>query len=325
MTIFSHCAARALALVFGVTTLGAAPGPAADQPAASIPVLRIVAPIDRTRVAPGERLDVRVQALPGHAVSAVAISGERPIGVTLMRGALPATIPVQIPSSTPSGLYRLTALARDSGQLVSSAPVIVDVERSLPPQRLQIEPRGLSFQALGETLPLRVLGAFAGSPGAEVTRSPDMQYTALDSNVATVNAQGQVTAEGPGSTDIVARYRGGPAASIAVRVSAPAAMISPATIRFGPQPVGVPGASRTVTVTNRSNTPLEITSVQPGGDFAVAEDCLQSSPLPAGGTCYVTVTFTPSVAGQRAGSVTIGTRNSAVATVVRLQGQGELR
>ncbi|HUI42396.1 MAG TPA: choice-of-anchor D domain-containing protein [Terriglobia bacterium] len=320
----SRALTGACALAVAVVMLAGVAARAANSSAGPEPVLRIVAPADRARVAPGSRVNVRVEAAPGQVVSTVAVAAGRPIGTTLFRGALPATIPVEIPASAPSGLYHLTALARDaSGQLVSSASVTLDVERNLPPQSLRLEPAGLNFRAIGETLPLRASGIFAGSVRAEITRSPDVEYSALDPRVATVNAQGQVTAEGPGSTEVMAAYHGGPSASVEVRVSAPAAMIAPASLRFDPQPVGSSSSGRTVTVTNRSSEPLEITAVRAGGDFVINEDCLHSSPVPAGGTCYITVTFAPSTSGPRAGTVTISTRTTTASTVVHLEGEGK--
>jgi len=312
------------ALAVTAVMLAVMPAPAADTPAGQEPVLRIVAPADHARVAPGDRVNVRVEAAAGQAFSAVAVAVDRQIGTTLVRGGLPAGVPVQIPASAPSGLYHLSALARDaSGQLVSSTSVTLDVERNLPPQSLRLEPAGLNFRAIGETLPLRASGVFAASIRADVTRSPEVEYSTVDPRVATVNAQGQVTAEGPGSTEVMARYHNGPAASASVRVATPATMIVPASIRFDRQPVGSSSAGRTVTVTNRSGEPLEINSVKAGGDFAINEDCLHSSPLPVGGTCYITVTFTPSLLGPRAGAVTISTRTTTVSTVVHLEGEGK--
>ncbi len=300
------------------------PACAVDQPAAADAVLRIVAPADHTRVAPGSLVNVRVEAPAGQAISAVAVAAGRPIGTTLVRGALPATVPVEIPSSTPSGLYHLTALARESsGQLVSSAAVTLDVERNLPPQSLDIEPAGLNFRSIGETLPLRVQGVFGGNARADVTRSPEVEYRTADARVATVNGQGQVTAEGQGSTEVVARYHSGPAASAVIRVAAPVTMVSPASVHFDPEPVGASSAGRTVTVTNRSSEPLSITSIRSSGDFEVNEDCLHSSPLPAGGTCYITVTFAPAAARKHSGTITISDRTTTASTVVHLEGEGK--
>jgi len=315
---------KIIALAAAAAMLAVMPASAADASAGQEPVLRIVAPADHTRVAPGDRVNVRVEGAAGHAVSAVIVAVDRQIGTTLVRGGLPASVPVQIPASAPSGAYHLTALARDaSGRLVSSTSVTLDVERNLPPQSLRLEPVGLNFRAIGETLPLRTSGLFPGNSRADVTRSPEVEYSTVDPRVATVNAQGQVTAEGPGSTEVVAAYRGGPSASVQVRVSVPATMIAPASIRFDPQPVGSSSAGRTVTITNRGGEPLEITDVKAGGDFAINEDCLHSSPLPVGGTCYITVTFTPSMPGRRAGTVTIGTRVTTASTVVHLEGEGK--
>lgn len=283
----------------------------------------IVSPPDHTRVAPGDRLMVRVEPAPEvtpSAITAVAVLAEKPLGLNLVKGSLPAVLTIQVPESAPSGLYHLTALARDGdGHLLSSPSVVVDVERSLPPLALRIEPKRLEFRALGETLPVRVSGSFPGGALVDLSRSREIEFTSLDARVATVDGHGLVAATGPGSTEIAARYRSGPMTVIPVHVATPTLMIAPASLHFDPQPIGTSSTSLSVTVTNRGAEPLEITSVQATGDFAAQEDCLRSSPIPLDGTCHVTVIFTPNTA------VSLGSRATSAATVVPLEGEGEAR
>jgi len=57
-------------------------------------------------------------------------------------------------------------------------------------------------------------------------------------------------------------------------------------------------------VTNSGLAPLHITNVAAGGDFAATGTCLGAT-LEAGLSCTISVTFTPTIAGTRLGTVTI--------------------
>jgi hypothetical protein len=81
-------------------------------------------------------------------------------------------------------------------------------------------------------------------------------------------------------------------------------IVSPATVDFGTQLVGAATAPQTVTLTNNNSTALSITNIAivaiappaAGTDFAIAPGGTCAASLPAGMSCTVNVTFTPSVA-----------------------------
>ncbi len=83
------------------------------------------------------------------------------------------------------------------------------------------------------------------------------------------------------------------------------AQLSPASLTFGNQTVGIVSSPQTVTLMNTGNVALTITSISitgtNKGDFAQTNNCGTS--VSAGGSCVITVTFTP---------VAVGTRNAAV-------------
>ena len=91
---------------------------------------------------------------------------------------------------------------------------------------------------------------------------------------------------------------------------APAVTLTPASLSFGSQQVGTTSSAITSTLANTGNAPLTIGSLAMtgtnAGDFATTSNCpLAPATLPAGGTCTVSVTFSPSGAGPRTGSVSI--------------------
>jgi FtsP/CotA-like multicopper oxidase with cupredoxin domain len=97
-----------------------------------------------------------------------------------------------------------------------------------------------------------------------------------------------------------------------VRVSgvgaAPVANVSPLAWSFTPgQVVGTSSAAKSFTITNGGTQPLAIAgaalSGQNAADFAAVSGCPAS--VPAGGSCTVDVTFTPSAAGVRGARLTV--------------------
>jgi hypothetical protein len=66
--------------------------------------------------------------------------------------------------------------------------------------------------------------------------------------------------------------------------------------------VGSTSAAQTVTVTNTSAAAITVNSVGVTGDFADTTTCASS--IAAGGSCTISVTFTPTVAGGRTGALT---------------------
>jgi len=86
-------------------------------------------------------------------------------------------------------------------------------------------------------------------------------------------------------------------------VPAPVANLSTTTLTFTGTNVGATSAAQTVTLTNTGGAALSISNVTTTGDFAQTNDCPAS--LVGGANCAINVTFTPTVPGNRYGSVTV--------------------
>ncbi len=78
--------------------------------------------------------------------------------------------------------------------------------------------------------------------------------------------------------------------------------ISSGDVVFGAQATGVPSSSFAVTITNYSAGSDTIGAIATTGDFSETDNC--GSPLASGGSCIVSVVFTPSAGGVRTGSLT---------------------
>jgi YVTN family beta-propeller protein len=95
-----------------------------------------------------------------------------------------------------------------------------------------------------------------------------------------------------------------PAASVPfdISVAPPRFSASPTTVVFGNQAIGTTSAPQTVTLTNNGSVPESFTIPINGynwSDFAESSNC--QSPLGAGASCTISITFTPAARGPRTG------------------------
>jgi hypothetical protein len=84
---------------------------------------------------------------------------------------------------------------------------------------------------------------------------------------------------------------------------APAVTLTPSSLEFGSQRVGTTSASQTTTLKNVGTADLTIGSIAAGGDFAQTNGC--PATLAPGATCAISVTFAPTAAGSRTGTVSV--------------------
>ena len=105
---------------------------------------------------------------------------------------------------------------------------------------------------------------------------------------------------------------------------APAVSLSPPSLSFVSQTIGTSSTVQTITLTNGGSTTLSITSlVMAGanaGDFAQTNSC--GSSVASGGSCTISVTFTPSASGSRTASVSVTDNASGSPQTVGLSGAG---
>ncbi len=83
-----------------------------------------------------------------------------------------------------------------------------------------------------------------------------------------------------------------------------AVTLTPPNLNFGDQTVNTTSAPQVSTLMNTGNSTLTITSIgSDSSEFAETNNC--STSIPVGGSCQITVTFTPSAAGTQNGAVKI--------------------
>ncbi len=105
--------------------------------------------------------------------------------------------------------------------------------------------------------------------------------------------------------------------------TAPTVCLSPASLNFAAEMSTTTSEPMTVTLTNDGDATLDITSIAPSGVYGETSTC--GSSVNAGANCTISVTFSPTSAGNLGGSITI-TDNAAGVTgatqTVPLSGTG---
>ncbi len=100
--------------------------------------------------------------------------------------------------------------------------------------------------------------------------------------------------------------------------------LAPPSLSFGMQPVGVSAQPQVVTLTNTGSTALTISAINvtgaESGDFSQMNTC--GSSVAVGGSCTITVTFTPTTTGARSAAVTITDSSPNSPQSVPLSGTG---
>ncbi|MDT5042705.1 MAG: hypothetical protein QOE51_3690, partial [Actinoplanes sp.] len=94
--------------------------------------------------------------------------------------------------------------------------------------------------------------------------------------------------------------------------------ISPTALGFGSVATGATSAAQTVTVTNSGTAAAPVTAVSTSGDFSQTNTCGTS--IAAGGSCAVSVKFTPTASGSRTGDLTVTA--SGITSTIPLSGTG---
>ncbi len=104
--------------------------------------------------------------------------------------------------------------------------------------------------------------------------------------------------------------------------SNPVVTLAPNGLYYAPVAVGSTSAAQNVTLTNQQSVPLNIASVAASGDYSESDNCVSGSPISAGGTCWVSITFTPTTSGTRTGQVTVSDDAPGGVQVVNMTGTG---
>ena len=106
----------------------------------------------------------------------------------------------------------------------------------------------------------------------------------------------------------------------------PVASLSPTSLTWNKVVVGKTGGKKTITLANTGNATLNITSIVPSGDFALAVVPVKKAcgaTLAAGKSCLIKVTFSPTQVGARTGAITVTDNATGSPQAVALSGTGK--
>lgn len=102
--------------------------------------------------------------------------------------------------------------------------------------------------------------------------------------------------------------------------SLPAAQFSASSLQFGNEAVGVQSPAKTLSLTNTGNAPLSTPAISVSGDFGQSNSC--SETLAVGAGCEITVTFKPTQAGSRSGTLRLADDAFPATQTIALSGWG---
>lgn len=101
----------------------------------------------------------------------------------------------------------------------------------------------------------------------------------------------------------------------------PSLALTPAKVNFGNQPLNVRSPAQTVTVINEGTSPLTITAITTGGDYQESDNCIGTISS-SGGTCKISLTYTPSALGTSTQEIAITDNSTGSPHVINASGQG---
>jgi hypothetical protein len=204
-----------------------------------------------------------------------------------------------------------------SAPLVSLAPGVLSfvsqqVGSTSAPQPVVLRNMGGSTLTISS---ISVAGDFAETDncGTSVAASGSCTLSVTFSPTAAGQRTGSITItdDAAGSPHVVSLSGTGSAALVA---------LSPTSLVFSSLAVGSSSASQTVTLSNQGNSSLSISNVQITGDFKQTNNC--GATLAAASSCTLSVSFTPTAAGNRTGALTISDSAAGSPQSVSLSGSG---
>jgi Abnormal spindle-like microcephaly-assoc'd, ASPM-SPD-2-Hydin/Beta-propeller repeat len=139
---------------------------------------------------------------------------------------------------------------------------------------------------------------------------------------ATVTAADVAAAGGASVTVQNPAPGGGASAAVAFTIAAAPGQlsVSPGTIAFGNQSVGVPSPAQTVTLTNTGGQPISVASLAASSQFSETNNC--GTTLSPAASCKVSVIFTPAASGSQTGTLTLTDDAMSSPQTVTLSGTG---
>src|SRR6202521_96644 len=99
--------------------------------------------------------------------------------------------------------------------------------------------------------------------------------------------------------------------------------LTPISLSFGNWVVQTTSTPKAIVLKNTTTAPLAISSISVSGDFGQTSTCpIAPATVAAGGSCKISVTFTPTVLGVRTGTLTVSDNATNTPQIAPLSGTG---
>lgn len=297
-----------------------APGRASRSPASTSNGARFINPKEAQIVHPGETIHVDLAVDSGITpVKGVVIVS--PMGFSNQdREGPPYSFTFTVPDADLTGSsHRLIGFQPLTlfGTVVGSkdyglATTTVDVEETDLPlsffaaggttSQWDPVPNHVSFYKPGVDEQINIYAKFPNGHELDVTESTYLSLSSENPAVAIVADDGTIASVGPGQTRIVVAYSlGGQQKLFYVPVTVDGAVgsashsleASPATFNFGDVPSNTASPSLQITITNHTQSDVQISKLEPRGGFLVSTENCSNTILSPDGSCTITVAFTP--------------------------------
>ena len=193
---------------------------------------------------------------------------------------------------------------------------------TLPPTVLPsiTPPGGLFTNAVAVTLSCPMPGAtitYTTNGTAPTANSTGYSTSFTLTTNTTVKAAAFVTGYNPSAIAV---------ASFTAAIAPAQLAVNPGSLSFGSVTVGATSAAQSVTVTNPGTAVLIVESLSilgaNAGDFLVGSETCVGTPIPAGGTCLISVQFSPTAAGIRSCSLVVFDNASGSPQTIPVSGTG---
>ncbi len=225
------------------------------------------------------------------------------------------------------GSHSITAVyGGDSNNAGSTSAVLTQVINaaftlSANPNTLGI-PQGTSGTS---TITVNPAKGFSGSVSLAASGLPNGVTASFNPASTTTSSTLTLTASGSATlgtaTVTITGTSGNASATTTISLTVQPAVIvtlTPPSVTFGPQPVGTTSGPQVIQLS--ANGPLSITSITTSAEFAETNNC--GNGLPNGGSCQISVTFTPSASGTQNGTLSVYDSGGGSPQTASLSGTG---
>ena len=235
---------------------------------------------------------------------------------TLVASYTPSPAPPNNSYSSSQGTAAITVTQAATTTTVS-APTTAQAGASVSLTAL-VSTTSLGFAPTGAVQFLNAGSPMTGTVTYTPVNGSASGYASLTATLTTsFTANATITAQYSGDNN----YTTSTSAAVTLTVTAaPVVSLSPASLTFPAQAVGTSSSAQSVTLSNTGSATLSITSITASGDFAQTNNC--GSSVAEGASCTIKVTFAPTAAGSRTGTLTITDNAFNSPQTVSLTGTG---